>query len=350
MIAPQNILVVLPSWVGDLVMATPALRALRSQFPSARISYLMRRNLRELCRGMPWANRFLTYRHKENSVFKLARRVRSGKFDCAILFPNSFKTALICRLAGIHKIVGYDRDGRRYLLTDRLTPANRVHGKYHPSPIIPYYARLAEKLGAIVQDRTMQLFVTESECHRADRIFNQAGIDMNRPIIFLNPGAQSSPAKIWPIERYAALSDRFVERLGATVLVNTAPRERAIADEFATHSRRPYIELAKFDPGLGALKEIVRRSDLMVTNDTGPRHIAAAMGIGVVSLFGPTHPEWTSTHYAREKIVQIKVDCGPCQLKACPLDHRCMTGIDVDTVWDQSLDLLKGDRSRLAVI
>ena len=348
MTSPQNILVVLPSWVGDVVMATPTLRALRQQFPNARISYLMRRNLRELCRGMPWPNRLVTYRQKEYSVFKLARRMRSGKFDCAILFPNSFKSALICRLAGIPKIVGYDRDGRRYLLTDRLTPANRVNGKFLPSPIIPYYARLAEKLGTVVQDRSMQLFVTESERCNADRIFNQAKIDAHRPAIFLNPGAQFGAAKIWPIERYAALSDRFVERLGATVIMNTAPRERAIADEFARHARRAYVDLAKFEPDLGSLKEIIRRSNLMVTNDTGPRHIAAAMGIGVVSIFGPTHPEWTVINYARERVVQIKVECGPCQLKVCPLDHRCMTGIDVENVWEKSLELLQGNR--LAVI
>jgi len=346
----RNILVVLPSWVGDVVMATPTLRALRARFPNARINYFMRRNLRDLCDGMPWANRLLTYRHQEHSVFKLARRIRTGKFDCAILFPNSFKAALICRLAGIPKIVGYERDGRRYLLTDRLTPANRVNGKFVPSPIIPYYARLAEKLGAVVQNRAMELFVTEAERAEADRIFREAKIDSSRPIIFLNPGAQYGAAKIWPIERYAQLSDRLVERLGATVLVSTAPREKAIANEFAASARGPFVDLASFKPDLGSLKEIVRRCNLMVTNDTGPRHIGAAMGIGVVSIFGPTHPEWTIIDYANERVVQIKVECGPCQLKVCPLDHRCMTGIDVDRVWDRCQELLEPGRRHLSVL
>jgi heptosyltransferase-2 len=160
------------------------------------------------------------------------------------------------------------------------------------------------------------------------------------PLILLNPGANFGAAKCWLPEYFAELSDRLVEELGATVLLSSAPKERAIVESIRRHVKQPVVDLAAHGLTLGSLKEIVRRCDLMVTNDTGPRHMAAAFGVPVVTVFGPTHPQWTEIYYAKERQVAVKVFCGPCQKKRCPLDHRCMTRVTPAMVFSAAMSLL----------
>jgi heptosyltransferase-2 len=354
MAQPAKILVVQPNWVGDAVMATPTLRALRELFPQSHISYLMRRYVKELYSGMPWADQLITYRTGKTKakagkgLFDLGARLRSGKFDLAVLLPNSFKSALTCKMANIPRIVGYDRDGRGFLLDDKLLPV-KDRGKYVPSPIIHAYMGLAKYLGSTSRDLKMQLFVTESDRREANAVMERSQIDpgIDRPgstgkppMILLNPGAQYGAAKLWRSEYFAQLADRFIQDLGATVLLSSAPRERVIVENIRKQMKHSAIDLSSAGVSLGSLKEIVRRCDLMVTNDTGPRHIAAAMDVPVVTVFGPTHPEWTEIYYPRERQVSVKVFCGPCQKKKCPLDHRCMTGVTPAMVWEASAQLL----------
>jgi heptosyltransferase-2 len=361
MFDPRKILIVQPSWVGDAVMATPTLRAVRQLYPDAHISYLMKRYVKPVYTGMPWADQLITYRTGKTTkksgkgLFDLAARLGSARFDLAVLLPNSFQSALICKMARIERILGYERDGRSFLLTDRLL-APKDKGKFIPSPIIKYYMGLARYLGAPERDLKMELFVTEAERREALEVFSRAGLETEsypkarrlesnakvEPWILLNPGAQFGAAKCWLPESFAALSDRFVTELGAKVLISSAPRERQIVDAIVRHTKHPTYDLQKAGLSLGALKEIVRRCDLMVTNDTGPRHIAAALDVPVVTVFGPTHPEWTEIYYPRETQVAIKVFCGPCQKKLCPLDHRCMTGVSPAMVFDASVKLLNG--------
>jgi heptosyltransferase II len=350
----QRILVVQPTWVGDAVMATPALRAIRNLYPQAHISYLLKRYVKPMYTGMPWADQLITYRSGKTNkkagkaeFVGLAARLRKGKFDTAILLPGSFKSALVCKLAGIKRIIGYDRDGRGFLLTDKLLP-QREGGRYVPTPIIKYYLGLAHYLGSRERDLTMQLFVTPSEQREAERVLERAGVDpARRPLVMLNPGAQYGSSKCWPAEYFATVADRLVDELGAQVLISSAPKERKIVDEITRHMSHVPIDLAKAGLTLGALKEIVRRCDLMISNDTGPRHMAAAFGVPVVAIFGPTHPEWTEIYYAKERIVSVPVHCGPCQLKVCPIDHRCMTRVTPAMVWDTALRLLPREGSRM---
>jgi heptosyltransferase-2 len=356
MSGPGKVLVVQPSWVGDAVMATPTLRAIRHLYPDAHISYLMKRNIKPICAGMPWADKLITYRtgktHKKagKGIFDVAARLRAAKFDLAVLLPNSFQTALVCKMANIRQILGYERDGRGFLLTDRLLPP-KDRGKFVPTPIIKYYLGLAQYLGSPHKDLTMELFVTEPERRHGLSVLHRCHIDgsvyrpgsMGKPpLIILNPGAQFGAAKCWLPEYFADLSDRMTDELGATVLITSAPRERAIVDSVLSHLKRPAIDLAAHGLTLGSLKEIVRRCDLMVTNDTGPRHVAAAFNVPVVTVFGPTHPEWTEIYYAKERQTAVKVFCGPCQKKKCPLDHRCMTRVTPAMIFAASLELLHG--------
>ena len=352
---PRKILVVQPSWVGDAVMATPTLRAIRELYPAAHISYLMRRYVKPVYSGMPWADQLITYRTGKTKAkagkgqfFDLAARLRAARFDLAVLLPNSFKTALVCKMAGIPRVVGYERDGRGFLLTDKLLPV-KDKGKFVPSPIVKYYLGLAHYLGSPHRDLRLQLFVTEPERREAREVLARCGLDPDverpaskgaPPMIVLNPGAAFGAAKCWKAEYFAELADRLVDDFGATVLLSAAPKERAIVETIKRHMRHAAVDLSNQGMTLGSLKEIVRRCDLMVTNDTGPRHIAAAFDVPVVTIFGPTHPEWTEIYYAKERQVAVKVFCGPCQKKTCPLDHRCMTRLTPGMVHARAVELL----------
>lgn len=352
----QRILVVQPSWVGDAVMATPTLRALRTAFPSAHISYLLRRYVKPLYAGMPWADQLITYRTGKGpsktgkGLFGIARRLRAGNYDLAVLLPNSFKTALLCKMAMIPRVVGYERDGRGFLLTDKLLPV-KEKGKFVPMPLVKTYLGLAHYVGATERDLRMELFVTENEARDAREVLARCGLapDLERPaanagggpLVLLNPGAQYGAAKCWRPEYFAELGDRLIDELRATVLISAAPKERPIVDAIKQYMRRTPVDLSQHGMTLGSLKEIVRRCDLMITNDTGPRHIAAALNVPVITLFGPTHPEWTEIYYARERQLAVKVFCGPCQKKVCPLDHRCMKLLTPGMAFDAAVGLLK---------
>jgi len=360
---PQRILVVQPSWVGDAVMATPTLRALRLRFPDAQISYLMRRYVKPIYSGMPWADKLITYRTGKTKAkagkgqfFDLAARLRKREFDLAVLMPNSFKSALICKMAGIKRVVGYERDGRGFLLTDKLLPV-KDRGKFVPSPIVKYYLGLAAYLGSSDRNMKLELFVTDSERREAEEILGRAGVDLalNRPaangsspLIMLNPGAQYGAAKCWLPEYFAQLADRLIDEMNATILISSAPKERRIVDGVMYKMKHSAIDLGRAGLTLGALKEITRRCDLMVTNDTGPRHIAAAFDVPVVTIFGPTHPEWTEIYFEKERKVSVPVFCGPCQKKTCPLDHRCMTRLTPGMVFERAGELLRTGHSAVA--
>jgi heptosyltransferase-2 len=360
--SPAKILVVQPSWVGDAVMATPTLRALRALYPQAEIAYLLRRYVKPIYTGMPWADRLITYRTGKTrakagkGLFDLAARLRSARFDLAVLLPNSFKSALLCKMAGIEKVVGYDRDGRGFLLSDKLLP-QKDRGKFVPFPIIRYYMGIAQYLGSHERELSMQLFVTPNQRRAAGMVFERAGLDPElerpaarggAPLVLLNPGAQYGAAKCWLPEHFAEIADRLHTERGATILLSGAPRERAILDAILRHMKHKPVDLSTLGMTLGSLKEITRRCDLMVTNDTGPRHIAAAFEVPVVTVFGPTHPEWTEINFARERKVAVKVFCGPCQKKLCPLDHRCMTRVTPQMVFETAVELLPGRQTAAA--
>lgn len=353
---PSRVLVVQPSWVGDAVMATPTLRALRELYPEAHISYLLRRHVKPIYAGMPWCSRLLTYRAPRagrqagrGTLVRLARRLRRGQFDTAILLPNSFRSAAVCKLARIPRIIGYDRDGRGLLLTDRLVPF-RENGRFVPTPIVQTYLGIAHYLGSESHDRRLELFVTPSERADAEELLERVGLppgierpgrNGGPPLVLLNPGASYGDAKCWPTRSFAELADRLATGLGATVLLSSAPREARIVAEILEQARRRPIDLAAAGLSLGVLKELVRRCDLVVTNDTGPRHIAAAMNTPVVTVFGPTHPDWTAIDFPLERQVAVKVFCGPCQKRVCPLDHRCMTRISPAMVFEAAMQLLR---------
>lgn len=342
---PSRILVVLPNWVGDLVLATPALRALRQRFPTQHIAFLVRSHLAEILSGGDWMDEIIhwpagkTRPKRRQGFLGLAADLRKQKFDVAVLLANSFRSALLARLAGVTRRVGYDRDGRGLLLTDRLLP-QKHNGKYVPVPMTRYYNSIARYLGCRECPTQLELFTTPAEEAAAEKAIAAAGIRPDRPIVVLNPGASFGPAKCWLPERFAEVADRLVDEFSAAVVISCGPKEIDVARAVAGAMKRPAVVLDNPIMPLGPSKALIRRSSLLVTNDTGARHFAKAFGTPVLTIFGPTDPEWTATEYAAERTLMVKVDCGPCMKRTCPLDHRCMTRITSAMVFDKARELM----------
>ncbi|GJQ25553.1 MAG: ADP-heptose--LPS heptosyltransferase [Phycisphaerae bacterium] len=337
---PTRILVFVPNWVGDVVMATAAMNALRRRYPEAQIAHLMRPYVGDVLAGAGLADEFIPWPNGGiGSLLGLARRLRRERFDLAVLFTNSFRSALLARLARVTQRIGYARDGRGWLLTDRLR-APRAGGKYIPIPALDYYNALAVAAGCSPPGDQLVLATSPEDEAAVDKRIGarRAG---DAPLVVFNPGANYGSAKCWPAEKYAALADRLVRERGARVVASLGPKERAIAERLAAATRN--VEVCIDPPlGLGPLKALVRRCDLLVTNDTGPRHFAAAFGVPVVTVFGSSDPAWTDTRFARERNVMLKLDCQPCMKRTCPLGHHhCMNQLEPDLVYDAAARLLE---------
>jgi lipopolysaccharide heptosyltransferase II len=343
----MKIAVFLPNWVGDAVMATPALRALRNHFGGANIIGVLKPYVAGILEGAPWLDRliFLDANGPWSQRWPaVAWQLRKEKIDLAILLPNSFHSALVAWLSRCRRRIGYDRYQRGFLLTDRLRPLRDDRGRIKPSPIIHAYNILAEAAGCPAPSLHMELFTMPRDEAAADAVWRQTGLNGQREIVCLNPGAAFGSAKHWPTEHFVRLAQDLADRRGSGVLILCGPSERSLARQIAVNARRPSVHsLADYPLSLGLTKACIRRSALLITTDSGPRHFAAAFQRPVVTLFGPTHIAWTETFYAHAIHLQKKVPCGPCQLRVCPLDHRCMKDLGPAEVFAAAIRLL--DRS-----
>jgi heptosyltransferase-2 len=343
----RSLLVVLPNWVGDCVMATPVYRSLRAHFARARITFLIQPYLLELLRGGPWMDDCMAWPPRARSrpwhreYRALVRALKEKRFDAAILLPNAFRAALLAWQAGARRRAGYDRDGRGWLLTDRMPVKNRVRGVYQPLPLVEYLADLAEAVGCPRPDDRLELFTAPEKDAAVEARLAAHGLQGHRPLVLICPGARFGMSKVWLPERFAAVADQLIETRRAAVIVSPGPGEEPLARAIVAAMRRPAVNLEGPVLDLGELKSLVKRCQLLLGNDTGPRHLARAFNVPIVTIFGPTFARWTATSYAAERILQIPVDCGPCHKKVCPLGHlKCMTGVSVEMVLSACCDLL----------
>ncbi len=347
----NRIALFLPNWIGDVVMATPAVRAVRTAFPAADLFAVGKPYVADVVAGSPWFRAFIPFDKKgprDRRLLGVARRLRDEKVDAAILFPNSFRPALAARLGGVKSVVGFARYGRGFLLSHKLEAVRDPNGGFKPLPVIDDYNRLAVALGTADPGHRMELFTTPADEAAADAVWDGFGLTRYPHVVSLNPGAAFGAAKHWPVASFAALARKLTDR-GWGVVVLCGPGEREMARRIADGSRSPHVfALSDATLSLGLTKALVRRSDLLVTTDSGPRHFAAAFGRPVVTLFGPTHIGWTETYYAKAVHLQKPVPCGPCQQRVCPLDHRCMTDLSPAEVFAAADRLLRSHPLPLA--
>jgi len=350
---PGRILIFVPNWVGDVVMATAGLVAVRRRFPTARITLLERRYVAPVLADLSVADETIYWPETDpspgmsRSIAGLIAHLRRERFALALLLTNSFRSALVAYLAGARRRVGYARGGRSWLLTDGLKPKKHGH-EFVPIPALDYYNALVRHLGCNhVNDQLVLATSPSDEAAIDDRL---GSTPPHHPLIVLNPGANYGSAKCWPAEKYAALADELVDRYDARVVASLSPKESEIADRLAAAVRRP-IEIFVDPPlGLGPLKALVRRSRLLITNDTGPRHFAAAFGVPVVTIFGSSDPAWTDTRYSQERIAILDLDCQPCMERVCPLKHHhCMKLLEPELVLQKVRELLPLQKTAAAL-
>lgn len=346
--AIRSIVVRGTNWVGDSVMSVPALRLVRARFPSARITLLIRPWVRDVFSAVDFVDDVMLYdaagRHRGAAgFFRLARELRGGGFDLAILLQNAFGAALLTRAARIPLRLGYARDVRAALLTHpvRIDPAvRRVHQSYYYAGILSGAGLLPERPW---EDSTLlppvRIGVKEEDRRAARALLASSGIDPNELVVGINPGAAYGPAKCWPADRYAEVADRLVAQQAARIVLVGSAGEAPVAADVARRMRRPAVVLAGRTT-LGQLMGLISECSLLVTNDSGPMHLAAALGVRQVAIFGSTNEIATGPLSTAARVVKHQVPCNPCLLRVCPIDFRCMTRIGVEDVWSAVAELL----------
>jgi len=337
----QNILVWLPSPMGDAIMATPALRCIRKTFENDKIFFFANKVTSEILSDCPFADQWIV--QNGNNPFKIAGELKKYNFSTAILFKNSFTSALAVFLAGIETRVGYARDGRGIFLTEKLFAPRKSFMQFKPLSVIDYYLAVASWLGADTSNTKTELCVNENDKETVHKKFI-AKLNSSKPTIILVPGGAFGPSKLWPEERFAQVADFLAEKFSASVFISVSPakQEMEIAEKICSLAKHPVVNLGKTPVTLGQLKALFSFANLVITNDTGPRHIAIALNRKVVTLFGPNNSAWTANDYTDEIKIIANVPCAPCDKPICKKDkHYCMESITAQIVCTAAEKLMK---------
>jgi len=340
----QRIMVRTTNWVGDTVMSLPALEALRARFPRAEIVLVSKPWLSEIYWHHPAVNRQIIYKpnseHRGARGFgRLVQELRAENFDAAILLQNAFQAALMARMARIPVRIGYARDGRGFLLSDAVAPVPpTVYGHQ-----VYYYLQLLFRAGLTAKppsDARLRVYLADEEIAWGVKKLEALGLGGPRLLVGLTPGAAFGPAKRWMPDRFAGLGDRLIGALNADVLIFGSRAERPLAEEIARSMKHTPVVVAG-ETTLRELLALMAQCHLIVTNDSGPMHLAAALGVPLVAIFGSTDERATGPLGARVRIVKHRVPCSPCGLRECPIDFRCLRDITVEEVFQATLELVK---------
>jgi heptosyltransferase-2 len=332
----MRILIRATNWLGDAVMCLPAIRAIRDNFRGSEVSVLVKRSIAELYLRESAVDQVIPY---DGHRFRTASALREHRFQLGILFPNSFDSALVFKLAGIPRIVGYNRDGRGLLLSDAI-PFKKsevaIHERY-------YYLELLQKAGLIDACRGSDDLI-RLECAPAAAIagreqFSKMGVRL--PVIGVSPGAAYGGAKRWLPDRFAAAASKLALEMGGSVAIFGAPGdEGACAEVERVIQGVPAVNLA-CKTSLREFIDLAAACSAFLTNDSGSMHIASALGIPTVAIFGATNHITTGPAGALSTVVREPVPCSPCMKRECPIDHPCMTGVSAERVVSAAMKLIK---------
>ena len=332
----MKILARAPNWVGDAIMALPALREVRRRFSDAQVAILARPYVADIYRAQQICDELIAY--DSNGVHagisgreQLAAQLRAQKFDVALLLQNAFDAAWLAWRAGIPERIGYARDGRSFLLTKAIPVSKSreipAHEKF-------YYLELIRRAGwtdTLADESFIQLMVEEEKRRNAEEILVKAGVRTGVLRVAIGAGASYGSAKCWLPSRFAELANRLQSRRDAEIILFGTAAEATVSNLIAAEMQRPPIDLTG-KTAIANLPALLSQCHLFIGNDSGAMHVAAAVGLPVVAVFGPTDPFGTAPVTPRCSIVQEKPYCSPCFLRRCPTDHRCMTKITVDMV------------------
>jgi len=331
-----KILIRATNWIGDAIMALPALRAVRKRFPEAEIAIVGRPYVADIYRDQEICDQLIPYDPRGlhaglSGRERLAAELRAQKFDMALLLQNAFDAAWLAWRARIPERIGYARDARSFLLTKAI-PLPR-HGEI-PAHEKFYYLELLRRAGWLdsVQDETfISLRVSEEKRRSADEFLCESGVRQGALRIAIGAGASYGSAKCWPPPRFAEVANQLQSEADADVILFGTAAEASVSTAISAEMRRPPIDLTG-KTAIADLPALLSQCHLFIGNDSGAMHVAAAVGLPVIAVFGPTDPEGTAPVTPRCSIVQQKPYCSPCFLRSCPTDHRCMTAITANMV------------------
>lgn len=338
---PENIKRVVvrgTNWVGDAVMTIPALRELRRFLPDAHITLCTRSWAKGIFADADFIDEILVYDKKGNAIsstLNQAKEWRAGNFDLAILFQNAIEAALLSFLGRVPLRVGYATERRKFLLTHAFQIPDWKDTRHE----IFYYLNIVAELETLLYGATkvfenepkFELKISDERKEKAKILLHSQSTE-NKKIIALCPGSTNSRAKRWQTESYAALADMLIEKLDVSVALIGAKDEIDVSNEVACKMKHKPIFLTG-NTNLDEAVSVLSLVDGLVTNDTGPAHIAAALGKPTLVIFGPTMPDTTKPFSSNAEIIRKPPDCAPCMLRDCPIDHRCMTAIKPEEVF-----------------
>ncbi|MBP7032786.1 MAG: lipopolysaccharide heptosyltransferase II [Syntrophobacterales bacterium] len=328
------------NWIGDVVMTFPAIAAVRETLPAARVTVLVKPWVADLVRMHPAVDEVLVYerpgRHEgAGGILRLARELKARRFDAAILLQNAIEAAIIARLAGIPVRAGYSTDARGLLLTHPVRLEAGIKAVHQSL----YYVEMLEALGFTPSRAPLALTPTDAQRIAAEQHLVRFGIAGRRPIVGMAPGAAYGPAKRWFADRFAAVADRLAERFSCPVLLFGSQGDRPSTEAVRSAAKTAIVDVAG-RTNLGDAVALIARCDLFITNDSGLMHVAGALGVPTVAIFGSTNPKTTYPLGERTVLVRRPVDCSPCLKQECPADFRCMDLVTVDEVLEHSTRLL----------
>jgi heptosyltransferase-2 len=325
----MKILVRVPNWIGDSILVLPAIECLHENYPEAEIWIIAKNWVKDLFTSSDFIKgvRLLPDQTNWKSFRNTAREIKQSGFDAGLLFTNSFTSAFLFYMAKIPQRWGYAKDGRQILLTKGVPHKNQTE----PLHQADYYLNLLAGLGLKIRPLRLTLPVTPYEKRGAEDFLASLKVDLKKRLIILNPGAFYGSAKRWPAARYSELATLLQDKLQAEICIIGSPGETGLAESIAKPmSKQPFILAGKST--LRQLAGVMSLAALCVTNDSGPMHMANALKIPTVALFGPTDPSITAPFQEPSVYIKKEVPCWPCAYRECPFDHRCMVNITSEEV------------------
>jgi heptosyltransferase-2 len=330
----MKIMIRATNWVGDAIMALPALRIVRKRFPEAEISIVARPYVADIYRDQQICDRLIPYdpQGSHDGFFgreRLAAELSAIKFDVALLLQNAFDAAWLAWRANVPERIGYARDGRSLLLTKAVPVPLRgeipAHEKF-------YYLELLRRAGwsdSLPDEKVIDLIISEEKRRSAEEFLTKSGTRRGVVRIAIGAGASFGAARCWPPPRYAELANRLQSQIDSDVILFGTTAEVAVSNAISAEMRRPPIDLTG-KTAIVDLPALLSQCHLFIGNDSGAMHVAAAVGLPIVAVFGPTDPNGTAPVTSRCSIVQQKPYCSPCFLRRCPTDHRCMKEVTAE--------------------
>lgn len=314
------------NWVGDAVMTLPAMAAIRETYPEAHIVVVANPLVAQLLENHPACDEIILFNKQTEhagilGMLRFATTLRRHKFDCAVLFQYAIEAALMSFLAGIPRRVGFTTDGRRFLLTHPV-PFTEFEKTIHQTDA---FLHIVNHYGIQASRKVQALELLDNERQWAKGQLPEG------PVVVINPGAAYGAAKRWYPERFAAVGDLLAKEYGMTAVLTGGPGEIEIGQDIASAMQSPVLNFVG-KTSVRQMMSLIDAASLMITNDSGPMHVAAAFTVPIVAVFGPTNHATTSPFTDNYRIVRNNVECSPCMLRECPIDHRCMDRVSVDDV------------------